>query len=77
MMHALTKRVLAVSGSVMEGSLDRPEALALLLKSPGVYLVDITASWVPQQLNIADLQGIVVPSPYWWLYTEWLNQHSK
>lgn len=62
---------------VVEGSLDGPEALAWLLKSPEVYLVDITASWVPQQLNIADLQGIVVPSPYWWLYMEWLNQHSK
>ncbi len=62
----------------VEGSLDRPESLALLLlKSPEVYLVDITVSWIPPQFNAADLQGIVVPSPYWRLYMEWLNQHPK
>ncbi|MGQ9546984.1 MAG: hypothetical protein ACUVTR_07585, partial [Dehalococcoidia bacterium] len=65
---------------VIEGALGRADALQILLKAPRVYLVDVTADLVFQEVRAAgvtDLQGIVVPSPYWWLYLDWLSGRSK
>ncbi len=61
---------------VIEGILSRRDAFQILLKAPQIYLVDVTAYLALQELNasgITDLQGIVVPSPYWWLYLDWLS----
>lgn len=65
---------------VIEGALNRGDALQILLKAPQVYLVDMTADFVSKKVRaagITNLQGIVVPSPYWWLYLDWLSGQSK
>ncbi len=61
---------------VIEGILSRRDALQILLKALQIYLVDVTAYFALQEIKasgITDLQGIVVPSPYWWLYLDWLS----
>jgi hypothetical protein len=65
---------------VIEGILSRSDALQILLEAPQVYLVDVTADFVLQEIRtagITNLQGIVVPSPYWQLYLNWLSERSE
>lgn len=65
---------------VIEGVLSRGDALQMLLKAPQVYLVDVTTDFALQELeaaNVTNLQGIVVPSPYWRLYMDWLSGRSE
>jgi hypothetical protein len=62
---------------VLEGTLHQSDALQLLLDTPQVYLVDVTTDFVIREVQaagVADLQGVVVPSPYWSLYLEWLQR---
>lgn len=61
---------------VLEGILERSDALQRLLEMPQVYLVDVTTDFIFQRVQAAGgdhLQGVVVPSPYWNLYLEWLK----
>jgi hypothetical protein len=40
----------------------------------------VTADFALQEVKAAgviNLQGIVVPSPYWWLYLDWLSRQSE
>jgi hypothetical protein len=42
--------------------------------------VDVAADFAVQEVGAAgvtNLQGIVVPSPYWWLYLDWLSGQSE
>lgn len=62
---------------VLEGVLKQGHGLQPLLEAPQVYLIDVTADFAlekAQAVGVTDLQGIVVPSPYWTLYLEWLRE---
>ncbi len=60
---------------VVEGSTKRGDALQMLIEAPQVYMLDVTTDFVFQKARTAgaELQGIVVPSPYWGLYLQWLQ----
>jgi hypothetical protein len=65
---------------MIEGVLSQGDAIQMLLRAPQVYLVDVTADFALQEVKAAgviNLQGIVVPSPYWWLYLDWLSRQSE
>lgn len=65
---------------VIEGSLTQGDALQMVLEAPQVYLVDMTADFVLQEIEaagITNIQGIVIPSPYWELYLDWLSEQSN
>lgn len=62
---------------VIEGLVKRSNALQTLLAAPQVYLLDVTADFGLQkarEAGQANIQGIVVPSPYWGLYLKWLKR---
>lgn len=65
---------------VIEGLLTHGGALRMLLEAPQVYLVDVTTEFVLREIETAGLtniQGIVVPSPYWGLYLDWLSGRAN
>lgn len=65
---------------VIEGFLTHGDALQMLLETPQVYLVDVTTEFALREIEaagITNIQGIVVPSPYWGLYLNWLSGQAK
>lgn len=65
---------------VIEGFLTHGDALQMLLETPQVYLVDVTTEFALREIEaagITNIQGIVVPSPYWELYLNWLSGQAK
>ncbi|MCX7681327.1 MAG: hypothetical protein N2508_05085 [Anaerolineae bacterium] len=60
---------------VIEGSVNRGNALQMLSEMPQVYMLDVTTDFAFQKAQMAgtECQGVVVPSPYWMLYLQWLR----